>query len=160
QRAGPISGLHAMEEILNECGAAIRHLRCGLFMENLLSQTPSVLEQGFLSYPIPGHIPIPFVAATDIADAALRFLVRRNLTGIDGFAIHGPEDLTYSQVAALIERTLERPVQYRQASAKEYIERLLKKGASLEYAKAQVAMFSELARGIMRAEPRTRESTT
>jgi uncharacterized protein YbjT (DUF2867 family) len=159
-QAGPISGLHAMEEILNESGAAIRHLRCGVFMENLLSQMPSILEEGFLSYPIPGHVPVPFVAAPDIADAALKYLVRRDLRGIEAIAIHGPEDLTYSQVAALIERTMERPVQYRQAPGQKYIETLVENGASVEYAHAQVAMFSELARGILRAEPRTPESTT
>src|SRR5262245_3832095 len=38
RKAGPISGLHAMEEILNESAASIRHLRCGLFMEYFLSQ--------------------------------------------------------------------------------------------------------------------------
>ena len=44
--ASPISGLHAMEEILNESGAAIRHLRCGLFMENFLSQRRSIHRTG------------------------------------------------------------------------------------------------------------------
>src|SRR6267378_7463979 len=76
RKAGPISGLHAMEEILNESGAAIRHLRCSLFMENLLSQVQCIREQGFVSYPMPGHIPIPMTAVTDVADVALRWLVR------------------------------------------------------------------------------------
>jgi len=160
RRAGPISGLHAMEEILNESAAAICHLRCGLLMENLLSQMQGILEHGFLSYPIPGHIPVPFAAASDIADAALRRLVRKDWKSIEAIAIHGPEDLTHSQVAALIERVLQRPVQYRRASTQQYTEKLVQKGASVEYARAQVAMFSELAGGIMRAEPRTPESTT
>src|SRR5437870_4188848 len=38
RKAGPISGLHAMEDILNQSGAAMRHLRCGWFMENFLRQ--------------------------------------------------------------------------------------------------------------------------
>src|SRR5437773_4368724 len=63
RKAGPISGLRAMEEILNDSGAAIRHLRCGLFMENFLLQAPSIFGQGLLSgllsYPMPGHIPVP-----------------------------------------------------------------------------------------------------
>src|SRR5881397_311760 len=61
RKAGRISGLHAMEEILNESGAAIRHLRCGLFMENLLSQVRQIREETLISYPIPGHIPVPMV---------------------------------------------------------------------------------------------------
>src|SRR3989442_10312533 len=120
RNAGPISGLHAMEDILNESGAAIRHLRCGLFMENFLCQVRPIRESGILSYPMPGHIPIPMVAVSDIADAALRWLVRRDWMGIAGVAVHGPEDLSYSQAAAVIERVLERPGRNKQASANHY----------------------------------------
>src|SRR4030095_14636399 len=64
RNAGPISGLHGMEEILNESGAAIRHLRCGSFMENFLSQARSICRRGLISYPMPGHVPIPMTAVT------------------------------------------------------------------------------------------------
>jgi uncharacterized protein YbjT (DUF2867 family) len=159
RKAGPISGLHAMEEILNESGAAIRHLRCGLFMENFLSRVRSI-GQGFVSYPMPGHIAIPMVAVTDIADAALRWLVRRDWNGIEGVAVHGPEDLSYNQAAAVIERTLDRRVRYQEASANQYVRTLTDAGASAGYARSVVEMFSELAQGITRAEPRTVESTS
>jgi uncharacterized protein YbjT (DUF2867 family) len=160
RNAGPISGLHAMEEILNESGAAIRHLRCGLFMENFLSQARSIREQGFVSYPMPGHFPIPMTAVTDIVDVALRWLVRRAWNGIEGVAVHGSEDLSYNQAAAVVERTLERPVRYCEASANNYVQTLVESGASAEYARSVVEMFSGLAQGIMRAEPRTLASTT
>jgi len=157
---GRITGLHAMEDILNESGAAIRHLRCGSFMENFLWQTRPICERGVLSYPMPGHIPIPMVAVNDIADAALRWLVRRDWMGLAGVAVHGPADLSYSQAAAIMERILERPVRYKEASANRYLQTLVGCGASAEYARNQVAMFVELAQGITRTEPRTAESTT
>jgi uncharacterized protein YbjT (DUF2867 family) len=160
RKAGPISGLHAMEDILNESGAAIRHLRCGLFMENFLSQARCIRDQGFVSYPMPGHVPIPMAAVTDIAEAALRWLVRRDWNGIEGIAVHGPDDLSYNQAAAIVERTLERPVRYLEASTNEFVRTLVGDGASAEYARSVVEMFSELAQGIARAEPRTTESTT
>jgi uncharacterized protein YbjT (DUF2867 family) len=160
RNAGPTSGLHAMEDILNESGAAIRHLRCGSFMENFLSQGRTICERGVLSYPLPGHIPIPMVAVSDIADAALRWLVRRDWMGIAGVAVHGPEDLSYSQAAAVMERVLERPVRYKEASANHYLQTLIGFGASAERARSLVGMFAELARGITRTEPRTAESTT
>ena len=160
RNAGPISGLHAMEEILNDSGAAIRHLRCGLFMETFLSQARTNPGQRLISYPMPGHIPVPMTAVTDIADAALRWLVRRDWGGIEGVAVHGAEDLSWNQVAATLERILERPVRYREASAKDYARTLVECGASAEYARSRVEMFSELGQGIMRAEPRTLESTT
>lgn len=158
--AGPLLGLHVMEDILNESGAAIRHLRCGWCMENFLRQVQSICEHGILSYPMPGDIPIPMVAAGDIVDAALRSLVRPNWIGIEGLALHGPEDLTYDQAAAVMERVLERPVRYRELSSNQYVRTLIGVGASAEYARSLAGMFVELAGGISRAEPRTAESTT
>src|SRR5438477_7534325 len=133
RKAGPISGLHAMEDILNESGAAIRHLRCGFFMENFLLQVQSICKHGTFCYPMPGHIPLPMVAVTDIADVALRWLVRRNWKSIEGVAVHGPEDLSYGQAAAVMERILERPLRYKEASANYYIKILIGGAERYEY---------------------------
>ncbi|MCI0541765.1 MAG: NAD(P)H-binding protein [Verrucomicrobiales bacterium] len=160
RKAGPFSGLHAMEDILNESGAAIRHLRCGFFMENFLWQARPICEQGFISYPMAGHIPIPMAAGTDIADAALKWLVRRDWKGIAGCAVHGPEDLSFNQAATVLERILERPVRYRPATANDYARILFGSQASTKYARCPIEMFAELAQDITRAEPRTAESTT
>ncbi len=160
RNAGPLLGLRAMEDILNESGAAIRHLRCALFMENFRRQLQPICHHGIFSYPIPGHIPIPMVAASDIADSVLRWLVRRDWKGIEGMAVHGPEDLSYDQDAAVMERVLERPVRYKEASANQYAQWLVESGASPDYARGQVEMFAELAQGFNRAEPRTAASTT
>jgi uncharacterized protein YbjT (DUF2867 family) len=160
RNAGSISALHAMEEILNESGAAIRHLRCGAFMENFLWQAQAIAGRGGISYPLPGHIAIPMVATADIADAVLRWLVRRDWEGVAGVAVHGPEDLSYGQAAATIERVLKQPVRYQEASANHFVQALAARGASVEYARSLVEMFAGLAAGIARAEPRTFESTT
>lgn len=158
--AGPSSGLHAMEDILNESGAAIRHVRCAWFMENFLQRALSIYRQGLIYYPMPGHIPIPMAAATDIADVALKWLVRQDWNGIQGVAVHGPEDLSFGQAAAIIERTLERPVRYHEAPPNHYVQTLVGFGTSSGHAQGQVEMFSQFAQGIARAEPRTPESTT
>lgn len=158
--AGPISGLHAMEDILNESGAAIRHLRCAWFMDNLLRQARSLARRGVISYPMAGHVPIAMVAVSDIADVALRWLVRRDWKGIETPAVHGPEDLSYAQAARLIEQTLELPVHYEEVSANQYVRALVRLGATVEYARSRVEMFSRLAQGMSGAEPRTAESTT
>ena len=154
------SGLHTMEDILNESGAAIRHLRCGLFMENFLRELQTICEHGIISYPMPGHIPIPMVAVSDIADAALKSLVRREWKGIDGIAVLGPEDVSFGQATAVIERVLERPVRYEEASPATYAKTLIGFGAGAEYARGLVNMFAELAKGITSAESRTTASTT
>jgi uncharacterized protein YbjT (DUF2867 family) len=160
RNAGPISALHDMEDVLNESGAAIRHLRCGLFMENFLGQLPQIRWHGVFSHPMPGQIRIPMVAASDVADVALRWLARGNWKGIEAVPVHGPGDLSYEQAAGVIERILDRPVRYREASANEYTDRLVRSGASVDYARNRVEMFAELAQGIARAETRTFASTT
>src|SRR5262245_3791870 len=160
RKAGPISALHGMEEILNESGASIRHLRCGLFMENFFSQLRSIQRRGLISYPIPGHIPMPMAAARDIADVALRWLVRRDWDGIKGVAVHGPADLSYAEAAAIIGRVRERLVRYEETSVEDYVQMLSGLKASAAYARSRLEMFGALAQGVMRAEPRTPESTT
>jgi len=160
RNAGPISGLHAMEDILNESGAAIRHLRCGAFMDNFLRQAQTIAERGVLSYPMPRHLAIPMVAVTDVADTALRWLARRDWKEVAGVGVHGPEDLSHGQAAAVMERVLERRVRCHEASANRYVQSLIGGGASAGYARSQVEMYAELANGISRAEPRTAESTT
>lgn len=144
-KAGRISGLHAMEDILNESGAAIRHLRCGWLMDNLLAEAQIIREQGLVSYPVAADIPIPMSVASDVADTALRWLVRRDWDGIEAFAVPAAESLSFDQATAAIQRVLKRPVQYRQASANEYLHRLVATGASFEYARSQIEMFAALA---------------
>lgn len=160
KNAGPISALHSMEDIFNGSGAAVRHLRCGAFMENLLRQVPAITRHGMISQPMPGHIAIPLVAAGDVADMALRWLVRRDWTGSAGVAVHGPEDLSYNQAAAIIEQVLRRPVRYEEISANAYAQGLINAGLSAEQVQGLVAMFAELASGIARVEPRTADTTT
>jgi uncharacterized protein YbjT (DUF2867 family) len=91
-----------MEEILNESGAAIRHLRCGFFMENFLSQAWSIRDLGLISYPMPGNVALPLVAVTDVADLALRWLVRRDWEGIQSVGVDGPEYLSFNQALPLL----------------------------------------------------------
>jgi len=158
--AGPLSGLHAMEDILNESDGVVRHLRCGFFMENFLLQVESIREHGIFSYPMPGYIPLPMVAARDIADIALRWLVRGDWKGKEGIAVLGPEELTFNQAAAIMERILERPIRYHQAPANQFVGGLLGSGARLEHAHEQLCMFAELARGIGGAEPRSADCST
>jgi uncharacterized protein YbjT (DUF2867 family) len=160
RKAGLISGLPAMEEILDESGAAIRHLRCGRFMENFFSQVQSIHRHGLISYPIPGHVPVPMTAVADVADIALWWLVRRDWKEIKGVAVHSAEKLSLNQATAVIERTLERPVRYLEASQEQYVRTLVEAGANVEYARSQLEMFSALAQGIADAEPRTAESAT
>ncbi len=59
--------------------AAIRHLRCGRFTEN-------------------PYIPISTTAAADIADVALRLLVRTDWNGIESLSLRGLADPEHDQL--------------------------------------------------------------
>jgi len=159
-KTGRISGLHAMEEILNECGVAIRHLRCGLFMENFLGQIESLLQRGIFSHTIPGNIPVPMVAVNDIADVALKWLVRRDWDGIAAVPVHGPQDLSYGDVAAIFGRVLGKSVRYEQWSVEHFAKMMVNLGTSVDYARSIVEMHAAFAQDVTRAEPRVFESTT
>jgi len=83
--SSPIFGLYAAEEILNDSGAAIRHLQCAWFTEKF-------------SLPVTG-----LLSLTHVADLALRLLVRTDWSGVEALSVPGPEDLSFSQTPAHME---------------------------------------------------------
>jgi uncharacterized protein YbjT (DUF2867 family) len=88
--ASPIAALHSTEEILNDSGVAIRHLRCDWFTENFYAPADTS-----------GRIAI----VTHVADLALRLLVRTDWNGVEALSIPGPEDLSCDQSADIVEGT-------------------------------------------------------
>ena len=157
--AGPISALHAMEEVLNATGVATRYLRCGNFMENFLWQVEPILNQGAFFYPFPGDFPIPMVATSDIGRTAAQWLLHRNWLGQVGVGVHGPEDLSLNQAAEQIGKAIGKTVRFQPVTPKAYYESMLQH-ASPAYAQGLLDMFAEVAAGIYNAEARTPETTT
>jgi uncharacterized protein YbjT (DUF2867 family) len=160
KNAGAISALHAMEDLLNETGVPIRHLRCGNFMENFLWQTGAIAHQQTFYYPLPGDYPIPLVATGDVAAIAVQWLIHQDWSGQEGIAVHGAEDLSMNQSAEIFSHVFGKPIRFQQASPNAYYDSLLKHGASPAFAQSLVDMFAEVASGIYQAESRTPETTT
>lgn len=160
KNAGAISALHVMEDLLNETGVSVRHLRCGNFMENFLWQTGTIAQQQTFYYPLPSDYPIPLVATCDIAAIAAQWLTHRDWSGQDGVAVHGAEDLSMHQSAEIFKDVLGKPIRYQQVSPIAYYDLLLKQGSSSAFAQSLIDMFSEVANGIYHAEARTPETTT
>ncbi|HEY9644043.1 MAG TPA: NmrA family NAD(P)-binding protein [Coleofasciculaceae cyanobacterium] len=160
QNAGAISALHRMEDLLNETGVPIRHLRCGNFMENFLWQTGAIAHQQTFYYPLPGDYPIPLVATGDIAAIAAQWLTDHDGSGQAGIAVHGAEDLSMHQSAEIFSQVLGKPIRFQQVSPNDYYDSLLKHGASAAFAQSLVDLFTEVADGIYQAESRTPKTTT
>ncbi|BCL34575.1 NmrA family NAD(P)-binding protein [Nostoc sp. MS1] len=160
KNAGAISALHAMEDLLNETSVAMRHLRCGSFMENFLWQAGAIAHQGKFFYPLPGDYSIPMVSTFDIGTIAAQWLMKQDWKGVQGVAVHGAEELSLNQSAEVFSDVLGKTIQFQQIPPEVYYELMLKHGSSPAFAQGLVDLFAEVAKGIYQAEPRTLETTT
>jgi uncharacterized protein YbjT (DUF2867 family) len=96
--AGLIPIRDAMEGILNQSGAAIRHLRCSASAEEVLSTAHANSEHGLRSYSGLRNGQISRPTVRDIADVALRWLVRREWEGIATVPVRRPQNPVFYQV--------------------------------------------------------------
>jgi uncharacterized protein YbjT (DUF2867 family) len=160
QNAGPISALHAVEELIESTGVQFRALRNGNFMENLLWQVEPIKHQGVFFYPLGGDIAMPTCAARDISASAVKLLRDRTWTGQGGLAVHGPADLSCNDMARIMTDVLRKPVRFQSVPGADYKASLMQHGSSEAFAQSLVDMFAEVGRGIYGAEPRTPETTT
>jgi uncharacterized protein YbjT (DUF2867 family) len=103
---GEIDGLGATEQALDGSGASVTHLRCGYLFTNLLMDLPSI-RAGILSTTMPVDRALPWVAAEDVAVAAALRLLSGTWQGRHVLAVHGPADLSFEQVAAVVGRALD-----------------------------------------------------
>ncbi len=107
--AGEIDGLARTEEQLDATGGSVLHLRCGMFFTNLLWELDS-LRDGVLRAPMPLAYAQPWVDPRDVGEIAAARLLWQGWSGRQVQAVHGPEDLTLSQVAGIISQATGRRV--------------------------------------------------
>jgi uncharacterized protein YbjT (DUF2867 family) len=160
RNAGPISALHAMEAMVEDTGVAFRALRNGNFMENLLSQVEPIKHRGVFFYPLGADMKMPICAARDIAASAVRLLRDRSWTGRGGVGVHGPEDLSFNEMARVMTEVLGKPIRFQEVPGPGFKASLMQHSSSEAFAQSLVDMFAEVGQGIYEAEPRTPETTT
>jgi uncharacterized protein YbjT (DUF2867 family) len=107
--AGEIDGLARTEEQLDATGATVLHLRCGMFFTNLLWELDSIRD-GVLRASMRLDYALPWVDPRDIGEIAAARLLSGGWSGRQVQAVHGPEDLTLAQVAAIISEATGRQV--------------------------------------------------
>jgi uncharacterized protein YbjT (DUF2867 family) len=107
--AGEIDGLARTEEQLDATGASVLHLRCGMFFTNLLWELDSIRD-GVLRATMPVDYAQAWVDPRDIGEIAAARLLWQGWSGRQVQAVHGPEDLTLAQVAAIIGQATGRQV--------------------------------------------------
>jgi uncharacterized protein YbjT (DUF2867 family) len=160
RNAGPISALHAMEAMIEDTRVAFRALRCGNFMENLLRQVEPIKHQGVLFYPLGGDVKMPVCAVRDIAANALRLLRDRSWTGQEGVGVHGPQDLSFNDMARIMTEVLGKPIRFQEAPSSAFKASLMQHGSSEAFAQSLIDMFAGVGQGLYEAELRTPATTT
>ena len=99
--AGHIDGLARIEAHLDATGADVCHLRCGYFYTNLLMDTDA-LASGVLTTAADPDAARPWVDPRDIGDVAAARLLSEAWSGRVVQGVHGPEDLSWHQVAEIV----------------------------------------------------------
>ncbi|MEV6552997.1 NAD(P)H-binding protein [Streptomyces sp. NPDC051597] len=107
--AGHIDALAGIEERLDTTGADVLHLRCAYFFTNLLFDLDGIAE-GVLTTAFDPDRPMPWADPRDIGDVVAARLLNDAWRGRVVQAVHGPEDLTFRQVARILTTALGRPV--------------------------------------------------
>ncbi|WP_091228988.1 NAD(P)H-binding protein [Microbacterium sp. 3J1] len=156
---GEIDGLAATETALDALDIDVTHLRCGYFFSNLLLDVESV-KAGRLQTVLPLDAAMPWVAPRDIAEVAALTPLNRDWTGHRVQAVHGPEDLSWSQVAEILTQELGREVTVERIADEEMRDGLLAVGMPEAMADAVLGMSTGLRDGFVPEQPRTVVTTT
>ncbi|KAF0845564.1 NmrA family NAD(P)-binding protein [Nocardia caishijiensis] len=157
--AGEIDGLGRTEELLDATGADVLHLRCGYFFTNLLPQLDEI-RAGTLSTPWPLDHAMPWVDPRDIGEVAAVRLLSEDWSGRVVQAVHGPEDLTFTQVAAVLAARLGRAVTPIHLSDEEFRAALAGTGLGDGQIDGIAGMAAGLSSGYVPQDTRTLLTTT
>ncbi|MFC5139616.1 NmrA family NAD(P)-binding protein [Actinomycetospora rhizophila] len=156
--AGEIDGLARVEEALDATGAPVLHLRSAYFFTNLALDLDGIRE-GVLHTAWPLDAPMPWVDPRDIAEvAAARLLAPWSGGGVQ--AVHGPRDLTFTEVAEVLTAVLGRPVRAERVSDDDVRAGLASVGLGGAQVEAIVGMAAGLRDGFVPAQPRSVLTTT
>ncbi|MEV8170594.1 NAD(P)H-binding protein [Microbacterium sp. NPDC077486] len=156
---GEIDGLAATEVALDALDIDVTHLRCGYFFTNLLLDVES-LRAGTLATVLPLDFRMPWVAPRDIAEVAALTLLNGEWRGRRVQAVHGPADLSWTEVAAILTRELGREVTVQRIDDEEMRQGLRAAGMPEAMAEAVLGMSTGLRDGFVAEQPRSVLSTT
>lgn len=156
---GEIDGLAATEQALDALDADVMHLRCGYFFTNLLLDIDAI-RRGELLTVLPTDRPMSWVAPRDIAEVAALRLLNASWGGHHVQAVHGPCDLSWADVAAIVSEQLGRTVHARRVSDDDMWQRYLDAGMPPAMADAVLGMSTGLRDDFRPAQARTVATTT
>lgn len=156
---GEIDGLAATEVALDGLDVDVTHLRCGYFFTNLLLDAEAV-RQGSVQTVLPPDHAFSWVAPRDIAEVATLRLLNSAWSGHRIQAVHGPQDLSWQQVAEILSVQVGHPVRVEQISDEAMREQYLTAGMPPAMADAVLGMSTGLRDDFEPQQPRSLATTT
>ena len=157
-RAGLVTASLRMVDLLNETGASVRGLAMPGFMENTLQQVEAI-KQGQMFGPLHPDKKVPHTATIDMGAAAARLLQDRAWAGQEDVPLLGPEDLSFSEIAATVSEVLGRAVRYQQIPFDGFKKQLMERGMSEAFAQGYVEMMRAKNEGMDSMVVRSSDST-
>jgi uncharacterized protein YbjT (DUF2867 family) len=161
--AGFVDGLARIEQRLDaardQIGTALLHLRCGLFMTNLLMDLDG-LRAGRLTTIRPLDAPMPWVDPRDIAAVVTVRLLTEDWTGRQVQAVHGPADLTWTEAAAALSTATGVSIQAQRITDDQQRAALRDAGMSEVAVEGTVGMSIGKREGFTPQQPRSALTTT
>ena len=157
--AGEIDGLAATEVALEAVAPNITHLRCGFFFVNLLFQGEDI-ERGTLPVILPTDAKMPWVDPRDIAEVATGRLLNPDWSGRHVQAVHGPEDLSWDDAAAIVAAAVGHDVKAERIPDEAMREGLTQAGMNEQQIAAMMGMSTGLRDGFTPEQPRDATTTT
>ncbi len=160
--AGAIAPLHVFEDLLDNVPRLnVVHLRPGHFMENRLYDIGLIKSAGIMGSMIKLDLPLPMVAATDIAAVAAEYLTSVSFTGRSVRYVLGPKDCTMTQATRILGASIGKP----DLKYVEFPEAVFRRGlASVGFSSNLTDAYVEMVRGfnsrLIKGEPRSQTNTT
>ena len=159
---GFIASLHEQEQRLRRLdGVDVLILRAGSLFENFYGALPVIQRYGFNADSVAPDLPIPMIAARDIA-AAVAALRTDDWTRVVTRELLGQRDLSYAEATRIIGERIGRPdLAYVRISDADLIDGLISTGFSPDAASLYVELNQAInERRIAASEVRTPENTT
>ena len=154
-RAGHVTASLAMDDLIASTGVAFRALALPSFMDNLLRQAKVIKEQGMFFDTISPERQLPAVATRDVAAVAARLLLEDSWTGQQEVPLLGPEDLSATDMAAVVSEVLGTPVRCQQTPLQALKDRLTGNGMSEAMASGMLDMMRAKDNGLDNGVART-----
>jgi uncharacterized protein YbjT (DUF2867 family) len=161
--AGPISGLHGVEQKLNSIDKLnVLHLRAGYFLENHLANINMMQMMGMIGGALKGDLKMPQIATRDIGAFAAERLLKLDFNGKQTRELLGERDLSMNEAAGVIARALgNTDLRYMQFPYDQVEQVLLQMGTPPKTAACFIEMFRGINNGIVvSTETRNAENTT